>query len=271
MSFPYKKVAVFGATSGIGFALAERLIENNVFVIAIGRRKENLAQLVQKHGHDKVQASPFDITQLDSIPNFVINLTSTHPDLDLIFLNSGIQRSVDFSKPDAVDLDVIQQEFTTNYLAPVAFTKAFMPFLLKRSEEGKTSGILFTTSGLALVPMARCPNYCATKAAMHSFILTLREQLRDTKVNVIELYPPAVQTELHDPKHQPNMKGRSNFGMPLDEFTDEAWKGLTEGKDQIPVGMAKNAFDTFEVKKQEMFNGMAMQMRKLEEEWANKQ
>lgn len=213
MTFPYQKVAVFGATSGIGKALAERFIANGIFVIAIGRRKERLEELVHQHGHEKVQACPFDIKMLDSVPNLVHNITSTHSDLDLVFLNSGIQRRIDFTKPDTVDLNKIQEEFLTNYVAPVALTKAFLPFLLARAKDGKACGLLFTTSALALVPLPRVPNYCATKAAMHSLILTLREQLGPTGVKVLELYPPAVQTELHGEEGK-------NFGMPLDEFTD---------------------------------------------------
>ena len=128
------------------------------------------------------------------------------------------------------------------------------------------------TSGLALVPILRCPNYCATKAALHQFILCLREQLKESGIKVIEVFPPAVQTELHDEKHQPDMKvwqtfqsqtsslahagdqnGRS-MGMPLDEFTEEEFGGLTKGLDQIPVGHSKRAFEGFEKERQAAFH-----------------
>lgn len=208
MSFPYKKIAVFGATSGIGWALAERFIENNIFVIALGRRKERLAELVQKHGHDKVQACPCDLMAMDSIPNLVINLTSTHPDLDLVFLNSGVQYGHDFTKPESVSLEHIQSEFTLNYISQIAVTKAFLPFLLSRAKEGKHAGLMYTSSGLSMVPIPTVPNYCATKAALHSFLMTLRIQLRDTGVKVIEIFPPAVQTELHG-------EHGKNVGMPV--------------------------------------------------------
>ncbi|KAK5104531.1 hypothetical protein LTS08_002421 [Lithohypha guttulata] len=254
MSFPFKKVAVFGATSGIGRALVERFIEHNIFVVAIGRREERLAELVHKYGHDKVQASPFDLTKLESIPNFVINITSTHPDLDLVFLNSGVQYGHDFTKPESVSLDKIQEEFNLNYISQVAVTKAFLPFLLSRAKEGHNAGLLYTSSGLAMVPIPTVPNYCATKAALHSFILTLRLQLQDTAVKVIELFPPAVQTELHG-------EGGKDVGMPLQDFTNEAWQSLSQGKDQVPVGMAHYAFDAFEMKRQELFKQMAEKLR----------
>jgi short-subunit dehydrogenase involved in D-alanine esterification of teichoic acids len=220
-------------------------------VIASGRRKENLEQLVHKHGHDKVSAVPFDITNLDGIPSFATNIIVTHQDLDCVFLNSGIQRGFNFAKPETVDIGLISEEFTTNYLSLLALTKAFLPFLQAKSTE---SSLTYTTSGLALVPMLRCPNYCASKAALHHFILCLRRQLLGSKIKVIEIFPPAVQTELHDEKHQPDIKNGRLIGMPLDEFTDEAYQGLVDGLDQIPVGMSKRAFDAFENKRQEVFN-----------------
>ena len=95
---------------------------------------------------------------------------------------------------------------------------------------------MYTTSGLALVPLPRCPNYCATKAALHQFILALRRQLEGSSVKVIELLPPAVQTELHDAKHQPDIENGRKIGITMDEFMRTAWAGIVEGKEDIPVG-----------------------------------
>ena len=187
-------------------------------MIAVGRRKENLEALVHKHGHDKIQAVPFDITRLESIPNFATNIINTHSDVDCIVLNAGIQRKTDFSEPDSIDIDVLNLEFTTNYLSQLALTKAFLPFLQSKSTE---TALVYMTSGLALVPITRCSNYCASKAALHHFILCLRAQLDKSSIKVIEIFPPAVQTELHDEKHQPDIKDGRSMGMPLDQFTDE--------------------------------------------------
>jgi len=257
MPFPYRKVVVIGATSGIGDAFARKLVEDGSFVIAVGRRKENLEALVHQYGHDKVQAVPFDIIQLESIPHFAANIMNTHSDVDCVLLNSGIQRSTDFSDPEAVDMDVVQLEFTTNYIAQLALTKAFLPFLQQKQHE---SALIYMTSSLALVPILRCPNYCASKAALHQFVLCLRQQLKNSKVKVIEVLPPAVQTELHDEKHQPDIKDGRSMGMPLDEFTDQAYASLVSGSEQVPIGMAKHAFDSFEVKRQEVFAHMVEAM-----------
>jgi short-subunit dehydrogenase involved in D-alanine esterification of teichoic acids len=173
---------------------------------------------VKRHGQDKIQAIPFDITHINSIPAFATNIINTHPDLDCLVLNAGIQRKTDFSDPDSIDVDVLNLEFTTNYLSQLALTKAFLPFLQKKTNE---SALVYVTSALALVPIPRCSNYCASKAALHQFILCLRAQLRESRIKVIEIYPPAVQTELHDEKHQPDIKNGRSIGMPLDEFTNE--------------------------------------------------
>ncbi|KAI4182181.1 MAG: hypothetical protein L6R41_006150 [Letrouitia leprolyta] len=254
MPFPYKRVLVIGATSGIGEALASRLIQEGAEVIVVGRRKEKLEEFVHKHGKDKATAVPFDITELDKIPNFATNITSTYSDLDCILMNSGIQRGLDFSKPDLIDMDVVQLEFTTNYLSYLALTKAFLPFLQSKQKE---SALMFTTSGLALVPITRCPNYCASKAALHHWILVLRKQLRGSKVKIVELFPPAVQTELHDEKHQPDIKNGGQIGMPLDQFINEAYAGLAAGKEEVLVGDAIGWYDAFEPQRQQIFDKMA--------------
>lgn len=127
-------------------------------------------------------------------------VTREHPDLDAVLINSGIQRGFDFSKPDTVDLAMFDTELVTNYTAPIYLTKAFTPFL---KAQDKPTALMYTTSGLALAPLGRCPGYCASKAALHSFCITLRSHLKDTGVRVIEILPPAVQTELHDEAVQP--------------------------------------------------------------------
>lgn len=271
MPFSYKKVLVIGATSGIGKALATKLVENGTHIIISGRRKENLDTFIEQHGADKVKSKVFDIMKLDQvsnpylesfhqltnhkIPQFASDVIAENPDLDCVFVNSGIQRPFDFSQPETVDLDIFDQELITNYTSAVRLSKAFIPHLQKQQTQ---TALAFTTSQMALVPMMRCPNYGASKAALHHFILALRTQLHDGpgNVKVLEIYPPAVQTELHDAKHQPDLKDGHLIGMPLQEFVDEVWTRLSNGEDQIPVGSAKDIFEAFEVKRQEMYQQM---------------
>jgi NAD(P)-dependent dehydrogenase (short-subunit alcohol dehydrogenase family) len=128
MAFPYKKILILGATSGIGLILAERLIAHGCFVIGVGRRKENLDAFSAKYGEGKAAVMQFDISKLGEIPQFVSEyvmwiccrlcwadrsrVIKSHPDLDCVFINSGIQRRSVFSEPESIDMDVIVEEFT---------------------------------------------------------------------------------------------------------------------------------------------------------------
>ncbi|KAL3422786.1 hypothetical protein PVAG01_04533 [Phlyctema vagabunda] len=261
MSFKYHTILIVGATSGIGFALAEKMINNGCHVIASGRRQDKLDKLRNKHGGQNINTVNFDITDLEGIPAFVNSVTKSYPELDCVILNSGIQRPLDFTKPESIDLSNVNTELTTNYLSHLHLTKEFLPFLQLQSSP---TALIYTTSGLALTPILRCGNYCASKAAMHHLILVMREQLKDTNVKVIELLPPAVQTELHDEDKQPDIKNGRSFGMPLDEFTDHAWKGLCEGKSDIPVGEHTiKGYQTFEADRQNAFKGVVEMMKKM--------
>lgn len=136
------------------------------------------------------------------------------------------------------------------------------------------------SSSLSLVPILRCPNYCASKAALHHFVLVLREQLKGSRVKIIEIFPPAVQSnftvfcsqrsgyanctqlaELHDEKHQPDIQNGRLIGMPLNEFTDEAVSGLENGLEEIPVGQAKQSYDAIEPQRQAAFRGIIERMK----------
>ncbi|KAL2217944.1 putative NADP(+)-dependent dehydrogenase [Thermoascus aurantiacus ATCC 26904] len=257
-SFPYKKILVVGATSGIGLALSERFVQRGIFVIAVGRRKENLDKFVQAHGPEKAAAIQFDITKLDAIPAFAQEVMKSHPDLDCVFLNSGMQRGANFRKPETLNVPLLVEEMTTNYLSYLAMAKEFLPFLMEKKTQ---TALICTSSGLAMVPITRCPNYCASKAALHHWLLVLREQLKETNVKVIEIFPPAVQTELHDAKHQPDIVDGGKIGIPLEEFTDEALDDLLNGMDQIAVGTAKGPFNGFEQERQKTFARMVEIMK----------
>ena len=143
------------------------------------------------------------------------------------------------------------------------------------------ANLISVSSNLALIPMVRAPNYCASKAALHHFILTLREQLKGFKVKIVELFPPAVQSklyaliasrfswilearftencaaELHDEKHQPDIKNGRSIGIPVEQFTNEAYQGIVEGREEVPVASAQYWYDSFELKRQELFQQLA--------------
>lgn len=247
MPFKYNKILVIGATSGIGLALSKKFVAEGSAVVATGRRKENLDDLAKQY-EGKVDTAVFDITDLKAIPKFVDDVFAKNADIDCVFLNAGMQRHLQWQKPESVDLDLLETEFTTNYLSYMHLTKALLPHLQKQAP--KETSLVYVTSGLALVPIMSCPNYCASKAALHSMVLAMRVQLKEinSNVKIIELLPPAVQTELHDDKHQPEFKGRGRqMGMPLGEFTEEAYAGLnSEDNEQVPVQAVKQFFGFYE-------------------------
>ncbi|KAF2162881.1 hypothetical protein M409DRAFT_26736 [Zasmidium cellare ATCC 36951] len=250
MGFDYKKVLLIGATSGIGAALAETLVENGVFVIGVGRRRERLESFAQKHGSTKTDYRVFDVNDTDTAQAFVDEIFSAHPDISFVFLNSGIQRGLDFTNPSKVDLSTLELELKTNYTAPVHLTNALLPYLTRQSSP---TALAYTTTQLAIITLNSRPNYGASKAALHHFILALRAQISKSSpsLKIIEVFPPAVQTELHDSKNQPDLKNGDQIGMPLKEFNDERWEGLKQGKEDVVVGSAKPIWEAVEPPRRE--------------------
>ncbi|KAJ5545079.1 hypothetical protein N7535_006532 [Penicillium sp. DV-2018c] len=238
MAFPYKHFLVIGATSGIGKALATRLIESGAKVTAVGRRQDRLDELEQTFGAAHAKGERFDIGELAKIPDFVTRVMKESPDIDSIVFNAGVQNPYDLTDPAKFDLTAFHDEVKTNFSSFVSFTHALLPYLQKNPNP---TSFIFTGSNLAIVPAATLPAYSASKAALNVFTLCLREQLRHSNIKVIEISPPPVQTELHD--YMGEDVGRQ-LGMPLDAFTQQVYQGLADGKDQIVIGSI-GPVDTF--------------------------
>ncbi|KAL9602066.1 MAG: hypothetical protein Q9219_002062 [cf. Caloplaca sp. 3 TL-2023] len=258
MSFPYKCILIVGATSGIGLGMAEKLIREGSKVIAVGRRQDRITSFVRKHG-DKADGFTYDINDTQGLNNFVHAVTAKYPDLDCVFLNAGIQGTYDLTKPAQVDLSAFHNEVNINFTSFVNLTLAFLPIL--QSKPNPTS-IIYTGSNLAIVPAWNMPAYSASKAALNSFTLCLRDQLANagSNVRILEISPPPVQTELHD--YMGEEKGRA-LGMPLEEFCDKAYAGLAEGSDQVVIGSIgpREAFMDVVDKRRGAFEFLAKMMR----------
>jgi uncharacterized oxidoreductase len=218
---------ITGGGSGIGRALAEALAKNRSRVTITGRRAVALEEVCR--ATPDVQAYPLDVTDRAALTRAVEEIPAKFGALDCLVNNAGMQRVFDLRQP--VPLDFCDAEIDTNLRAVFRVTAAFLPHLLQQPR----ATIINVSSGLAFAPLAQVPVYCATKAALHSFTLSLRHQLRDTAVRVLEIAPPAVSTELHD---YLGPRGRE-IGIPVSEFLAEAWEGLSAGLDEICVGQAK--------------------------------
>ncbi|CDO76627.1 hypothetical protein BN946_scf184868.g41 [Trametes cinnabarina] len=149
-----------------------------------------------------MKASCLDITTTDNnLKKFVADTVSTYPDLDTIILASGIQHVFDFTKPGDIDFSKFQDEINTNYISIFKLIVMFLPHFLQLNDMGRPTFIIPITSTLSIVPSAMVPDYSATKAALHSLSITLRLQMAKTRIHIMEILPPLVESELHDRKY----------------------------------------------------------------------
>jgi uncharacterized oxidoreductase len=199
-------ILVTGGGTGIGRGLAESFHRLGNQVIIAGRRLELLKAVAE--ANPGIQYLSLDQGDAANIRRFAIELHDKYPDLNVLVNNAGIQRVEDLTTPGA---GVAELTVAINLLGPIRLTAALL-----HSLSGKPhAAILNVTSGLAFMPSALTPTYCASKAALHSYTQSLRYQLRGTSVQVIEIIPPQVQTALQ------GERGFDPRGMPLDEYVSE--------------------------------------------------
>ncbi|HKX88255.1 MAG TPA: SDR family oxidoreductase [Sphingopyxis sp.] len=199
-------ILVTGGGSGIGLALAQRWHDAGNKVIVTGRNADRLQAAIA--GRPNMSAASLDVTDADAIAAFAKKIVAKFPDLNILVNNAGIMSAEDASAKR--DLTHAEATVVTNILGPIRLTDALVDHLAAQAD----SAIVNVTSGLAFVPFPKAPTYSATKAAMHSYSVALRIQL-EGKVEVIELAPPAVRTDL-----TPGQSTREGY-MPLDDFADE--------------------------------------------------
>jgi uncharacterized oxidoreductase len=217
-------ILITGGGSGIGGGLARAFHELGNRVIVAGRRRE----VLEKTGLDFVCLDTRDRRAIEAA---VGEVTGRFPELNVVINNAGVQRRHDFSA--SVDEAAIAEEIETNILGVIGVTAAFLPHL--KSKESST--IINVSSGLAFVPMAQFPVYCASKAFVHSFTVSLRRQLQETSVRVIEVAPPWVATDLGGPGVFVPAPGRGP--MALDVFIAAAMKDLASDAEELPVAGAR--------------------------------
>jgi uncharacterized oxidoreductase len=176
-----------------------------------------------------------DVADPQAILTVAGKVIAGFPALNCVFNNAGIQKRIDFAPGHALDEQALQAEINTNLLGPIRVAAAFIPHLATRP--GAT--LLNVSSGLAFVPMARFPVYSATKAAIHAWTVSLRHQLRNSGVSVIELIPPWVATELGSPGKPAVSSAVGRGAMPLNAFIAETMKDLESGADELAIADAK--------------------------------
>ena len=222
-------ILITGGSAGIGLAFAERFIKAGNRVIVCGRRESVLHNVKEKYPSIVTRVADVSI-ESERIALFDW-VTENYPEVNVLVNNAGIQQRFNVLKADANNnWSYFNKEINTNIEAPVHLSMLFAPFFAKKED----ATIINVTSGLAFTPAMFAPIYSATKAALHSFTMSLRYQLTETSVEVIEVAPPAVNTDLGG-------VGLHNFGEPLDAFADGIFKGLEEGKKEIGYGTSVKA------------------------------
>jgi uncharacterized oxidoreductase len=222
-------ILITGGTSGIGLAFAEAFLQMGNKVIICGRREDRLFAIKEKHRDIATRLCDIsDEAEREDLFRWVL---STYSELNVLINNAGVQYATDLTRP--IDLTRVKNEIETNLVAPIHLSSLFSEYFSQK----KTAAIINISSGLAFVPLAFMPVYCATKAAVHSLTLSLRHQLRNTNVKVFEIAPPAVDTELGSDRRSD--KTQSHGGMPVSDFITEAIDALKNDVFEAPVADAK--------------------------------
>jgi uncharacterized oxidoreductase len=206
-------ILITGGGSGIGRGLAEAFHTLGNQVIIAGRRKQALDDTTA--ANSGMKSATLDVESGGSIRSFAAQMAKGYPTLNVLINNAGIMRPelLKNQKDDLADAEAI---VTTNLLGPIRLTAALLPHLQKQPH----SVVMNVSSGLAFVPLALTPTYCATKAAIHSYTQSIRYQLKGTTTEVLELVPPYVATDLMGGASDPR-------AMPLGKYIAEVMEILT--------------------------------------------
>lgn len=229
MNLTDNTILITGGASGIGLELAKQLSQLGNTIIITGRNQTKLDKA--KKELPKIQTFQSDVSDPKAIPVLFDKVTKAFPNLNILINNAGIMRTINVHDPEG-DLKDVTAEVETNLCGPIRMVKQFLPFLKSKP----TAAIVNVSSGLAFVPLPLSPVYCATKAGLHSFTLSLRVQLKKTKVKVFELAPPATETDLLGDFNSEDMKGVSI--MKVTEMVAAAVKGMKDDRYEIRPGQS---------------------------------
>ena len=224
-------ILITGGATGIGFSLAQEFVKAGNEVIICGRRENKLEEAKRKL--PQIHTKACDLSKEEERKELYEWVRSNFENINILVNNAGIQRSIDFKK-GTDELFGGEDEIETNLKAYIHLSAYFIPIFLKRKE----AAIINVSSGLCFVPLAIMPVYCATKAAVHSFSMSLRHQLRDTSIKVFEIIPPTVDTELD--RGARAQREQQERGIPPAEVAKASINALGKNEYEVAIGMAQN-------------------------------
>ena len=241
MNLSSNVILITGGGSGIGLAFAERFLAAGNSVIICGRDEAKLRSVQSRFPSIHIRQCDVAVeAERIALCEWAVK---EFPKLNVFVNNAGVQRYPKLRS--ANEWKLIKEELTINIEAAMHLPLLLAPHLAAQPK----SAILNVTSGLSFVPLSRAPVYSATKAAMHSFTLSLRHHLRDTSIEVIEIIPPAVQTDLGGP-------GLHDSGVPLAEFADAAFEQLKSGSNEVSYGFSAKTSKASRAELDETFKRM---------------
>ena len=221
MKLTNHKILITGGATGIGLGLAERFIKENNTVIICGRRESALKEVAARF--PSVIIKKCDLTNANEREELYQWITKEHPDLTVLVNNAGMQQWMNISDEDFFAR--AKEEIAINIEAPLHLTTLFIKL-------NALNTIMNVTSGLSFVPLTKTPVYSATKAFFHSFTLSLRHLIKSKGVEVIEIIPPALNTDLGG-------KGLHDAAPPVSDFIESIFEQLKQGKTELTFGFSE--------------------------------
>ena len=224
-------VLITGGATGIGLSLVKEFVDAGNEVIICGRRQDKLNEA--KKLYPAIHIKQIDLSHSHEREALHYWINKDFPKLNILINNAGIQRGIDFRK-GIETLKTIDNEIAINLEAPIQLCSYFIPLLQAQKE----SAIINVTSGLGFIPSVAMPVYSATKAAPHSFTVSLRRQLKDSSIKVFEIIPPMVDTDLD--KGERKKRGQTYFGITPEQTAKESFEAIKNDEYEFDVGDAKN-------------------------------
>lgn len=222
-------ILITGGSSGIGFEMARQFLNRNNKVIITGRDEKKLQDAKQQL--DGVTIVRSDVSNPDNMEKLYQQVANDFPGLNILINNAGVLQTLNLRDRNLSTAD-LTREIDINLKGTMLMNHTFLSLL----QHNGNPAIVNVSSGLAFVPLPIAPVYCSAKAAIHSYSLSLRAQLRNTGIKVFELAPPLTETGMLGDFDEEDIKGVPV--MPVEKMVTAFLKGFAKDNCEIRIGVA---------------------------------